>query len=234
MHDSILRRRGSLQETQPYRWKQGLFANVIVVTYCNRHCPLCCEADMVRRSPPRDVSIPQIVDDIVALGDVGVVLLTGGESTLHEDFVGMLESAREARGNRPLTLYTNGYRLMEYAAHVIRYCDRVNLSVYGEDSNAGEPTDPTVVERFRTLCPPQVHFSPFFMSGDMKHQASSGGASPCYRLFITISAQEGRVYPCSVAHGIANAEYTDLSPGWERRLLDVAAPCERCVFGEHK
>ncbi len=232
MHPSIEKRRGSQQEVDFLQWKAGLLANLIVVTYCNRACPHCCEADMTRRSPPRDVPLKQVAHDIYAMGAVGSVLLTGGEATLHKDFVAMLETARKARGDRPLVLYTNGVKLLEYANDVVRLCNSINMSVYDETSNAGDSTDPAIVEQFKAMCPPEVCFNPFYMNGKNRHQEISGGNNPCFRLFSTISAQEGRVYPCSVAHGNANAEFTELSRGWEMRLLDVVAPCERWVFGE--
>jgi uncharacterized radical SAM superfamily Fe-S cluster-containing enzyme len=232
MHPSIERRKGSPQARDFLQWKSNLIANLIVVTYCNRACPHCCEADMTLRSPPRDVPLKQIAHDIYALGPVGAVLLTGGEATLHKDFVAMLETARKARGPATLVLYTNGAKLLEHASDITRLCDRVNMSVYDNTSNAGEPTDPTIVEKFSALCPSNVHFDHFQMTGSNRHQEISGGSNPCFRLFNTISAQEGRVYPCSVAHGITDAESTELSRGWEMRLLDVVTPCERCVFGE--
>jgi hypothetical protein len=66
---------------------------------------------------------------------------------------------------------------------------------------------------------------------DKSHIDLGGGEIPCGRIMGTVSVHEGRVYPCCVACGIADCESINLSPGWERRILDVEAPCERCVFG---
>jgi pyruvate-formate lyase-activating enzyme len=228
MHPSIESRKGSLQNLHPLQWKTELVASLIVVTYCNQACPHCSVADMTRHSPPRDVPPAQVARDIHRMGPVGVIHLTGGEPTLHGDFASMLAAARSARSSLPLVLFTNGARLLAHADNIIRYCDSISMSVYDANSNAEEFTDLGVIEKFRALCPPYIRLMPTCVI----HQKVLGGSNPCSRIFNTISVQEGHVYPCSAAHGIADTEYTDLSAGWEMRLLNIVAPCERCVFGE--
>ncbi len=226
IHPSIEKRRGSIQDYAPLQWKTELTASLIVTTRCNRKCPHCCAADLVK-SGPRDMSLVQLIHDVRKMGQVFLILLTGGEPTLYTDFVGMLTTVRKARGNSPLILYTNGAKLLEYGDDIVRYCDGVRMSVYEDDSNAGASTPSSLVGEFMTRYPTYARFIP----SKAIHQKISGGYNPCHRLFNTISVQEGRVYPCCVAHGIADSGYTDLSMGWERRLLDIAAPCERCAFG---
>jgi hypothetical protein len=66
---------------------------------------------------------------------------------------------------------------------------------------------------------------------DSGHVNYGGGVNPCFRIHCTVGVREGRMYPCCVACGVVEAASTDLSPGWESRILLVEAPCERCVFG---
>jgi len=228
MHPSIEQRRDSLQAREPLRWLSELTASVIVTTHCNRICPHCCVQDMTRCEQPEDIHAAAVASDIHRLGAVQLVLLTGGEPTLHWDFVAVLRRAREARGPAPMMLFTNGANLQVYAEAIKLYCDGVRLSLYDENSRAGTPTDPEVVVRVQELFASSNCTVDIFKA---IHQRVSGGRNPCSRLFNTISVQKGSVYPCCVAHGIAEAEYTELSGDWPRRLLDITAPCERCVFG---
>lgn len=171
---------------------------------------------------PADIS-----RDVAALGDVGTVFLTGGEPTLHPQFPAMAEAARAARGSGKLTLITNGARLVRHA-EATRFFDNIRMSVFDESCDAGEPTTPGIVEAFREVCPPNVSFEPSIVP----HYRTAGGPNPCDRLDNTISTMDGRVYACCVASGIAGAASTELTPGWEERLLNIDVPCERCVFGE--
>jgi hypothetical protein len=207
-------------------WRQLLSANVTVMTPCNRRCPDCCCGDVVFREKGRIFSAEEIARDIVQLGDVGTVLLTGGEPTLHPDFPAVAEAARAARGGGKLTLVTAGARLVKHAASM-RFFDTIRMSVFDESSNAGESTTPGIVEEFRKVCPEGVNFEPALVV----HYRSSG-PNPCERVDYTISTMGGRVYACCVASGISGASSTELSEGWEERLLGVDVPCDKCVFGE--
>lgn len=208
-------------------WKQELHANVTVLTPCNRRCPHCCCGDVVYREKGRIFSPDDIARDIAALGDVGTVLLTGGEPTLHPNFPAVAEAARSARGKRKLTLVTAGAKLVQHA-HATRFFDNIRMSVFDETSDAGASTPSGLVEQFTKVCPPGVSFEPAIIT----HYRTAGGKNPCGRISNTVSTMDGRVYPCCVASGISGARSTDLTAGWENRLLEVRAPCESCVFGE--
>jgi len=227
MSDLItLRARPAAQHSRPADWKRGLHANVTVMTGCNRRCPDCCCGDVVLRAKSRVFSAEDIARDVGALGDVGHVILTGGEPTLHPDFPRVAEMARNARGGRRMTLVTNGARLVKHA-EATRFFDAIRMSVFTDASNAGESTDPNIAEEFRKICPPGVSFEPSVVI----HYRTVGGGNPCERIYNTVSTMDGRAYSCCVASGIDGAQSTDLSSGWEDRLLGVAAPCSTCVFG---
>ena len=204
-------------------WRRSVGANVMVTTACDRACPNCCEGDVVLRAKGRVFSPESIADDIRALGPIGVVNLSGGEPTLHPEFERVAELAREARGSLPLTLITNGKNLVK-KSEAMKYFDRVDMSIFTAESNAGELTDLSIAEKFRAKSRTPLNAFP------VVHTKSSGSGA-CGRELYTISTMAGRVYGCCVANGIDDAESTDLSPGWEERLLSVPLPCDRCVFG---
>jgi len=202
-------------------------ANVVVVTHCNRKCPRCCMSDMVRGQPPHFVDPDVVFRDVEALGDVGEVIITGGEATLHPEFLAVAECARIARGDRLLSLFTNGAMVLRHQK-ALQFFDQIYMSVYSSTSNAGTPTDWGLIKKIRAACSQKVKLKLWHMI----HKVGVGGHRPCVRLFDTVSVLEGRVYSCCVANGIAGAQSTELGPGWAKRLLRVPAPCERCVFSK--
>jgi len=176
-------------------WKRSLTANIVVTTVCNKRCPNCCYAGIVRDGNPRHLSPERIADEVRLVGDVAIVYLLGGEITMHPEFERLLTLARSARGRGKLMISTNGFRLREFEKQLWRI-------------------DGSMVT-----------------TSDRDHVDCGGGPRPCYRIRSTVGVREGRVYPCCVACGISDAPSTELSDGWERRVLEVEAPCERCVFG---
>lgn len=204
-------------------WKHNLFANVMINTGCNRACPDCCVGDVVLRAKARTFAPDKIAAEVKELGDVGVVLLTGGEPTIHPKFDEVAAKCHEARGGLPLHMVTNGARLVHHEKS-IRYFDAVRLSQFTEESNAGEPSDPAIAGNFRAVSTVKL------LTGTTVHTRTSG-KNACGRETHTISVMDGRVYGCCVACGIDGAESTELSPGWEERVRKVPLPCDRCVFG---
>jgi hypothetical protein len=218
-------RKHSQQSHHPDLWKEDLIASVITVTHCDRRCPHCCMQDMTRRREPHFVDPDRVYEDIVALGDVKDVRITGGETTLHPEFLAVAECARIARGERHLSLFTNGARLL-WHQNALRFFDQIYMSIYDNLSNAGTATDLGLIRGIRAAFAKNSRMN--FVN--MKHTAGIGGRNPCDYLLNTVSVFEGRVYPCCVASGIDGAQSTELGTGWVERLLKVPAPCERCVF----
>lgn len=224
-----LRTRHLPRAAYPAGWKQSLCANVTILTPCDRRCPHCCCGDVVYRASGKGkiFSPEDIARDVAALGDVGTVFLTGGEPTIHPEFAAVAEAARRARGSGRLTLITDGSKLVKHA-EAMRFFDNIRMSVFDSTSNAGESTTVGIVEKFREVCPPGVSFEPSVII----HYRTAGGSKPCERIENTVSTMDGRVYPCCVASGISGALSTELTEGWESRLLGVDVPCSACVFGE--
>jgi hypothetical protein len=207
-------------------WFGNLYVNVNILTPCNRRCPHCCMGDMVYRNDnPQIFSAEDIARDVKALGAVGTVILTGGEPTLHPDLERVCALAREARGALPMRMVTNGARLAENAS-VMKYFDRVDMSVFTEKSDADGTTDLNVLVDVQAAAPAGSHFNPYVVLHTREH-----GKKPCGRETHTLSTLGGRIYGCCVASGIDRAESTELSPGWEERVRSLPLPCDRCVFG---
>lgn len=180
---------------------------------------------MVFRRPPHFVEPESVYDDIVALGPVYEIQITGGEATLHPNFMEIAECARIARGDGRLALYTNGARLIQNR-RALKFFDQVYMSIYDKRSRAGAPTPKETIDLAHASCRGVVPLQTL----RMQHYSRSGGDLPCSRFLETASVLEGRIFPCCVANGVDGAESVPLEPGWEERLIDVPAPCGRCTF----
>lgn len=185
-------------------------------TRCNLQCSHC-YLDRVGRDLDLAV-LERAIEYGHLLGDA-FLGLTGGEPTLHPEFAELAATVRLARGHRRLLLATNGARLVEHAAATAAF-DVVGLSLF--DAAGAER-----VQAFHAVCPPGVAFT----MRPVTHRRTAEGRQPCGRHYRSAAVMDGLIYPCCVACGIAGAEGTPLTPGWEARLLGLRPPCERCVFG---
>lgn len=217
-HISVKMRRGTLQEHDPAAWFQRLLAvNLGISANCNRSC-VNCYARSLRDGNIGDAALDSILQDVGRLLDARCIQLTGGEPTCHGDFAAIVKELRKIYKGR-LTMFTNGYRLLHYADVVNSHLDAVYMSVYDAE-------DAATADEFMRLKASSVEFYP----NRVVHRRKAVGRYPCWRLYGTVSVQDGRVYPCSVAHGLMDAACVDLDDGWMNHLLDVEAPCDGCVF----
>lgn len=214
---SITARVESLQATDVLAWRKDLSVNIVITTACNRYCASCCYKGIVRKDNARHFLAEDVAATVIAVGDVGIVYLLGGEPTLHPDFENVMKEARNARGAQTLRLVTNGARLVQHAA-ATKYVDRVILSLLGDAAGF------KICKEFERIKPASVDLERKFTV----HYDLGGGATPCSNLYNTVSVLDSKVYPCCVACGIAGAQSTPLQVGWEQALLAIEAPCEKC------
>ena len=197
--------------------------SITVTSECNRRCPDCCAGNLVD-GPLYRATPESIHRDILALGEVERVQLTGGEPTLHPESGEILKAAARAKGSAKLVLVTNGANLMDIVG-LLDGVDVVWLSIMSKSDErialAFESVKPrTAVAAMVDLWTPRISF-----------ENTGGGPNPCGRLHSTVGVHDGRVFPCCVARAITGSESTDLSPGWRERVVGINPPCDRCVFG---
>ncbi len=220
--ESLIRAYRRKQVENEVAWLKCTTAGVIITTICNRRCPLCCNRDIVNNNVAHHFPVDEVVEDIRGLHRVGTVCLSGGEPTLHPEIERILALGREARGSSRFEVVTNGANLLKIAP-ATKYVDIIHLTIFSDsvvESNA-------LAEEYRKVKPTNVELHlPF-----VRHCHTGGGPFPCLLLLDTLSVREGRVYTCCAGSGIMGAQSTELSVGWERRLLSVEAPCEGCFNG---
>jgi hypothetical protein len=190
-------------------------ANVIITTACNRHCPSCCYQHLLASRPGHHREPADIVEEVRLLASVPQVCLLGGEPTLHPALHEVLAAVRQVRPSPSVVLVTNGARVCTLPRPTLSLVDRVWLTAF-----PGVP-----VEAIREYCPVPVDVH----AAD--HEDFGGGPQPCDRLLTTVSVLDGRVYPCCVACGVADAQSAELRVGWETVIAEVPPPCAHCVFG---
>jgi hypothetical protein len=182
---------------------------------------LCCYRDVVHDVAASHFPIEEILADIAQLREVGSVYISGGEPTLHPEIDRIMARAREIRGSSHLGLITNGARLLD-VAEATKYVDTVRLSIFLDDE-----VESGVGEKYAGVKPANVEL----LLERVRHHDYGSGPFPCESILNTLSVMRGRIYPCCVAAGIADAQSTPLAEGWEQRLLSVETPCESCVNG---
>lgn len=220
--ESLLRNYRYRQVENRAEWLKNLAAAVMTTTVCNKHCPLCSHRDVVNSANAQHFPADEVIEDVRGLHNVNNVCLTGGEPTLHPDIERILALSREVRGTAQLDIITNGVNLLKIAA-ATKYADVVRLSIFWntvEESNRIADEYQKVKPANVTLCRTPV-----------THGHTGSGQFPCHLLLDTIGVMRGRVYTCCGGSGVVGAQSTELSVGWEKRLLSVEAPCEGCFAG---
>ncbi len=94
---------------------------------CNLACPVCYADAKGDRMLPLEVFKRHILEMIALKGGLDSVQLTGGEATLHPDFMKMLAFLHEQPGVKKIYLPTNGILLgrPEFAANLAPFRDRL-------------------------------------------------------------------------------------------------------------
>ncbi len=221
--ESLIRSHRHKQIANTTEWLANGKADVLITSVCAQQCALCCYRDIVHSPDARHFPVDEILDAVKRLHRVGLVCISGGEPTQHPEIEYILKRSREIRGSSLLELMTNGMNLVRLAP-VTKYVDSIQLSVF-----YGDPVRMQAAEEYRKIKPANVELR---INSITPHDRG-GGPFPCQYLPDTLSVRHGRIYPCCGGAGVADAQSTELTGGWEKRLLSLEAPCERCVNGRY-
>ncbi|HEU4383655.1 MAG TPA: GTP 3',8-cyclase MoaA [Anaeromyxobacteraceae bacterium] len=129
---STLARRRALLDRQG---RSITYLRLSLTARCNFRCSYCTSG---LEAPGGQLSAAEIRRAVSALAALGIrrVRLTGGEPTLRQDLVSIVESVRDTPGIEEVALTTNGQRLAGVAASLRRAgLSRVNVSVDTLDGN---------------------------------------------------------------------------------------------------
>jgi hypothetical protein len=196
---------------------------LLITTVCNRSCPRCCY-----RIPQRQFGVPRHYDwayferAAQFLHGVDTLNVAGGEPTLHPEFDRVAHEFKAMFKPRALVLVTNGvWADVEATGRLMDCFDQVWVS--RERHEAERPGGAWM----RTHLP--AKYSPLV---DVHRSMSiPGGGGPCDRYWMAAYAA-GRLYPCCVGPGLADAATVAPSPAWREELSRLARPCATCAFSQ--
>lgn len=110
--------------------KGPVSVNLDLTTACNFRCPHCVDSGIINTGESLNLdSIKESIDTLQENGLLSVILIGGGEPTVHKDFEEIVRFVRER--NIQVGIATNGSRLerVEKVAHLLKDGDWLRLSL---------------------------------------------------------------------------------------------------------
>ena len=104
-----------------------------ITSSCNFRCPFCYKGANAFGNYITDDIIDNIIETIN--GNVGLVTFTGGEPTIHPNFVKYIEQFSDKTPH--ITMITNGSKLYKYSQYTstLQKLDYIQFSMYGRDDD---------------------------------------------------------------------------------------------------
>ena len=124
------RNRGKTSETTPMPEFGPLSINLDLTTACNFACPHCVDSGIINTGEYLDIDIVKSsLDTLQSQGLLSVILLGGGEPTLHKDFEEIVRYIKNKK--LQLGIVTNGTRLrrVEKIADLLAKKDWLRISI---------------------------------------------------------------------------------------------------------
>ena len=203
---------------------------------CNRSCPEC-PAKADSETPMWEL---EWVGEM--LGPIDKIEVTGGEPSLHPDFVEISENLHNWFDCQDIMLLTNGYLAEdEKNLPVLLNYDRVYVSHYTEQfaDRYGTPTNTEVHDKIRDYLKDYPDIK--FWSQTMDYHIPIG--QPPYRGTCTmgyvvsdmIGYSQGRLYGCCVSIWLDDhGKGIPLTKDWRGHLEDIWLPCDKCFISGQK
>lgn len=202
--------------------------NYMITTHCNRVCPdCCCNIPNLRNKKHFDWNY--LVESAKYFKGIFRINLTGGEPTLHHNFVELVPKLKDLFNCTLLTIESNGYNFKKFP-QIFTYFDTVYASVYTEKTYPGSISnekDIEFLEEYLKGTKTKV------FSGDIVHIQKNVKPSGkiCERgKSETVSYANGYLYPCCVAPGVKDSLGIPLTYNWKKDILEVPLPCNNCLF----
>ena len=196
-----------------------IHAQLLVTTLCNRQCRDCCYRIPGHETlPPQHYDWPYFERAAEYLGNLNYLYVTGGEPTLHPQFVRIAAEFRVLFNPQRMVLATNGAGILQHIDSLDDF-DEVRIT------NFGPPPTPETILQVTERYPNKIVVRP----GTHYSLEKRGGGYPCERRYIPAYAN-GRLYPCCVAPGIPDAVSIEPTNDWKLQLAEVPLPCASCLW----
>ena len=201
--------------------------NFSITTTCNRSCPLCCYDTRAGNKRGGDIPLEKIIEYSKHFQTLEQITITGGEPSIHKQFVEFSDKIREIFPNARLSIETNGFGFTRTPEAFLNY-DDIIATHYGEHTFPGCPSnmeDKSLMENY------SKNTSTAFQWYTPQHIELFVGGGVCSRgLGGRASFFQGLIYGCCTAHGIPDAIGIKPTENWKEEILNVNLPCKNCMF----
>lgn len=201
--------------------------NLEMTTVCNLTCPECSAATngsgmRKQRHHPWEY----FVEAARWIYGVESLVITGGEATSHPKFAEFIPRFRELFGCREMILWTNGFKVKEYADLIAANFDAVYASLYDEHTAPWIKRPNTDLVTFI-----KTTFNHATMELPHVPRARRGSGDICDRgEHGPFAYADGKLYGCCVAPGLAEGIGITPSLDWKREILETPLPCATCFL----
>lgn len=206
--------------------------NLEITTVCNLTCPECSAATngSGRR---KAVHHPWEYFEEAArwLRGTESVVITGGEPTSHPKFAEFAPRFRALFGCRELILWTNGFKVKQYADLIRQTFDVVHTSLYDERTAPwNKKPNGDMVQfikgefRNATMEEPHIQLIDETRSGAICGRGIHG----------PITYADGKLWGCCVAPGLPSGRGLEPSQNWRDELMRLPLACGECGFSPAK
>jgi MoaA/NifB/PqqE/SkfB family radical SAM enzyme len=198
--------------------------NFAITDRCDRICPECC-CNIPSLKSHWDISVPELTQAAQQIKRIEHLILTGGEPSLHPNFLNIVPLLKGLFNCGSLEIETNGFLFKKNLSIFIAF-DRISITNY----TAPEFTpNKDLIEI--ALKSPELK-GKVFVGNAMHHTPRTHrGLKKCERAFIkTVSVYKNRMYPCCMGWGIEDPVSIPLTENWREEIIKVKLPCSRCFF----
>lgn len=202
--------------------------NFTVTTFCSMKCPdCCCNITMMKNKDKKFFYWDYFVNSAKYFYGIDRIHLTGGEPTLHPNFIEYVPKLKELFGCNRLTVETNGFGFKRFP-ETFSFFDEIYCSHYTSTSFEGSPDNTEEIQFIKNLYPDKTIFV-----GEITHLSRElRGTKMCSRGWSeTVGYSNGKLYPCCVASGLPERDVgIELTESWKEDILKVIHPCDICFF----
>jgi len=215
---------GPLPRPSEHYWRK---VNLEVTTVCNLTCPEC--SALTNGSGLRKQAHhpwEYFVEAAKWIYGVESLVCTGGEATSHPKFAEFIPKFRELFGCREMILWTNGFKVQQYADIIRDNFDAVHASLYDYHTAPWIKRPNTELVNFV-----KANYNHLTMEEPHVPRARRGSGDICDRgIHGPITYADGKLYGCCVAVGIEGGVGVTPSENWRTAVLATQLPCATCFL----
>lgn len=207
-------------------------------TFCDMKCPNCCCAMQILSNKQKHFfDLCYLLQAARLFYGIDRIHITGGEPTLHPDFLDIVPRLKHLFGCNKLTIETNGFGFERFKNQLSVFLnfDTIYFSHYRKDFYEGFEDNEHLIAGFLDWIDEYVVTGvPEVVVGEIDHVDRSlrPGKNICHRgTSEAVAYVDGKIYPCCIGSGLdTKVCLENPGPDWRERILEINPPCEECFF----